>query len=142
MYRSISRRIEENNYRLTGQRKAVLNVMMKNQGRHLSAEEVLWEARKSVPNIGIATVYRTLEKFASIDVVYKSIFEGGKYRYELVDQDKHHHHHMICLKCGNITEVSDDLLNELEANLEKEGYKIIDHELKFYGYCPKCNRDF
>lgn len=138
---AINTKLYMNNYRLTGQRKAVLNVMLENQGRHLSAEEVLWEARKKLPNIGIATVYRTLEKLASLDILYKSMFEGNKFRYELAEDNKHHHHHVVCLSCGQISEVSGDLLYELESKLDQQGYKIIDHELKFYGYCPLCNKD-
>lgn len=136
----INAKLNENAYRLTSQRKAVLKVMLENKGLHLSAEEVFWEARKILPNIGIATVYRTLEKLASLDVLYKSMFEGNKYRYELAEDEKHHHHHVLCLSCGQISEVSGDLLHELESKLDKQGYKIIDHELKFYGYCPACNK--
>ncbi len=138
---AINTKLYQNNYRLTGQRKAVLNVMIHNQGRHLSAEEVWWEARKTFPNIGIATVYRTLEKLAGLDILHKSMFEGNKYRYELAEDDKHHHHHVVCLSCGQISEVSGDLLYELESKLEQQGYIIIDHELKFYGYCPACKKD-
>jgi len=138
---AINAKLYGNSYRLTGQRKAILNVMLENKGRHLSAEEVFWEARKIFPNIGIATVYRTLEKLASLEVLYKSMFEGNKYRYELAEDEKHHHHHVLCLACGQISEVSGDLLNELESKLDEQGYKIIDHELKFYGYCPICNKE-
>ncbi|MGI6422292.1 MAG: Fur family transcriptional regulator [Syntrophomonadaceae bacterium] len=134
----IHSKLDRNNYRLTDQRKAILDVMLENQGSHLSAEEVLWEAKKKFPNIGIATVYRTLEKLANLDILHKSMFEGNKFRYELAEDDKHHHHHVVCLNCGQISEVSGDLLHELESKLEQQGYKIIDHELKFYGYCPAC----
>jgi Fur family ferric uptake transcriptional regulator len=138
---SIHAKLHEHNYRLTGQRKAVLNVMVENQGRHLSAEEVLWEARKIFPNIGIATVYRTLEKLASLELLHKTMFEGNRYRYELAEKNRHRHHHVVCLACGQISEVSGDLLHELESKLDEQGYKIIDHELKFFGYCPFCNPD-
>jgi Fur family ferric uptake transcriptional regulator len=71
----IHSKLDRNNYRLTDQRKAILDVMLENQGSHLSAEEVLWEAKKKFPNIGIATVYRTLEKLANLDILHKSMFE-------------------------------------------------------------------
>lgn len=134
----IKDKLKNSNYRITGQRSAILEVMMNNRGKHLSAEEVLIEARKMVPNIGIATVYRTLEKLASIEVLYKTRFDESGYRYELSDEGIHQHHHMICLGCGRITEMEDDFLNALEQQLEGQGYQIIDHELKFYVYCPSC----
>lgn len=138
MDKKINAKLKENNYKLTDQREAVLEVMIDNKGKHLSAEEVLQEAKQKMPNIGIATVYRTLEKLASMDILYKTMFEGGKFRYELSDNDTHQHHHIVCLKCGQIYEFEEDLLNELEKRLESRGFEIIDHELKFYGYCPKC----
>lgn len=129
--------LKKSKYRLTSQREAILDVMLANRGKHLSAEEVLNEARIKHPLIGIATVYRTLDILASMEILHKSMF-GDKFRYELYDQDRHQHHHIICLVCGSISEVQEDLLNRLESNLEQMGYKVLDHDLKFYAYCPQC----
>lgn len=136
----IATKLKENNYKLTEQRAAVLDVMLNNQGKHLSAEEVLYLAKKELPNIGIATVYRTLEKFVAINILYKTMFAGDKYRYELCDDRNHQHHHIICLECGKITEVEDVLLNNLENYLESRGYQVMDHDLKIYAYCPECKK--
>ena len=40
--------------------------------------------------------------------------------------------------CGKISEIQEDLLSELEQRIEMQGFKIVDHELKFFGYCPDC----
>jgi Fur family ferric uptake transcriptional regulator len=112
--------------------------MMENKGRHLSAEEVLYAAREKLPNIGIATVYRTLDRLAAIDILYKTMFDSGKFRYELSNDQNHQHHHIICLGCGKITEVEEDLLVSLEEHIEQQGFQIVDHQLKLYGYCPSC----
>lgn len=135
----IKDRLEKADYRLTQQRKAVLDVMMEKKGEHLSAEEVLYAARKKVPNLGIATVYRTLERLAAIEVLYKTIFDESKYRYEMSNDEEHQHHHIICIGCGRIFEVEENLLDSLEKHLEKDGFDIINHELKIYAYCPECN---
>lgn len=137
----IKDRLEQADYKLTQQRRAVLEVMQDNKGKHLTAEEVLIEARKVAPNIGIATVYRTLERLSNIDVLYKTTFDEGKYRYELCDDDdSHQHHHVICPACGAISEVEEDLLAPLEQHLEEKGYQVVDHQLKVYAYCPECAR--
>ncbi|MEN6349196.1 MAG: Fur family transcriptional regulator [Syntrophomonas sp.] len=134
----IRKRLEESNYRLTQQRKAVLDVMKENRGKHLSAEEVLAEARKKAPNLGIATVYRALDKLSSFDVLYKTAFDEGKYRYELSEDENHHHHHVICLSCSQIIEIEEDLLYQLEKHLEAKGFEVLDHQLIIYGRCPQC----
>ena len=139
MKNNIDTKLREKEYKMTEQRETVLEVMLKNRSKHLSAEEVLEKARKKLPNIGIATIYRTLEKLTELEVLYKSVFEGGKFRYEIYDDNQQHrHHHIICLNCGKITEVQEDLLSDLELKIEVQGFKIIDHDLKFFGYCPEC----
>ena len=138
--KQIKIKLAENNYKLTPQRTAILNVLLNNQSRHLTAEEVFVEARKEMPNIGIATVYRTLDKLASMDILYKAMFDKDKYRYELSDYGNNQHLHVICLGCNRIIEFDDEVLNHLEAELESEGYKIVDREIKIFGYCPACNK--
>jgi len=135
---NIREKLEQADYKLTGQRKAVLEVMRENRGAHLTAEEVLNEARRKVPNIGIATVYRTLERLASMKILYKTIFDEGKYRYELSDLAEHQHHHILCVACGKIFEVEEGLLDSLEEHLEQEGFEIVNHQLKIYAYCSDC----
>lgn len=139
-FKHIKEKLDEHDYKLTPQRAVILEVLIANQDKHLSVEEVLQEAKHKLPNIGIATVYRTLDKLASIDVLYKTMFEGGKYRYELSGTEDHQHHHIICLKCNRIIEVEEDLLHNLEVELEAKGFRIVDHELKIFGYCPDCNK--
>ncbi len=139
--KNIGQKLRNNEIRLTDQRVAILEVMAGNRGKHLSAEEVLVQAREKHPNIGIATVYRALDKFAAVDILYKTIFNDDKYRYEIKDgDDEHHHHHVICLTCGKIVELEDDLLCSLEKQLETEGFEVVDHELKFFVYCPACRK--
>ena len=43
------------------------------------------------------------------------------------------------MKCGKVMEFSDDLLEPLEKDIiEKSGFKIVDHQVKFFGYCKEC----
>lgn len=141
----LRKQIEEklllNSYKITDQRRAILEIMFENRGEHLSAEEVFYMAKEKLPNIGIATVYRTLERLAKMHILDKNMFAGDRYQYELIDDSGQKHHHLICLECGEITEVEKDLLNNLEQLLNDKGYKIVDHDLKLYVYCPKCRQN-
>lgn len=136
--RTVDEKLKDSSYRLTRQRRVVLDVMVENPGQHFSAEEVLALARTRLPNIGIATVYRTLERLASIGILYKNLFDEGKSRYELRGTGLHHHYHVICPGCARIVELEDEMLKALENSLEKKGYRIIDHDVKIYAYCPAC----
>ncbi len=127
-------------YKLTPQRKAVLEVFFENRDRHLSAEEVLRMAQEKNSDIGFATVYRTLDVLEELGIIHRMNFGDGRSRFELSQRGAgHHHHHLVCLGCHEIIEVKDDLLSKLEKNISDEhDFEIYDHRLQFYGYCSKC----
>ena len=110
---------------------------MENPNQHLAAEDIYVMVRRAHPEIGMATVYRTLDLLSTEKVINQLNFEEGYSRYELESQT--HHHHLICLKCGKIIEFNDNLLEQVEEILPKEhSFTIVGHLLKFYGYCSNC----
>ncbi len=132
-------------YRLTMPRKAILDVLG-NAKKHLSAEEIYLEVRKIYENIGLTTVYRTLEILAQMGFINKFDFGDGRARYELtVGPKTEHHHHLICIKCKRIINYADfmeaekEFLKQVEKGLSKKyNFEIKDHVIQFYGLCDKC----
>lgn len=126
--------------RLTTQRELVLQVFFEHPAEHLTAEEIYFFIKQQNPDIGIATVYRNLELFSELKIIYKLSFAEGCSRYELVfDEEKHYHHHLVCKSCGRIIEFNEDLLDDIEETIGKtSNFLIIDHCLRFYGYCAEC----
>ena len=130
-------------YRLTAKRKLVLEIFLENKKGHLSAGEVFRLSREKGSNIGLATIYRTLELLEEMALLHKMNFGDGRSRYELVSAsvEQHHHHHLLCLKCARIIEVEDDLLQQLEGVVESQyHFKIVNHNLQFLGYCRDCRQ--
>ncbi len=136
----LKQRFQERQYKLTPQRQIVLQAFVDNPGKHLSAEDVHNIVRQQSSEIGLATVYRTLELLSDMDVLQKMDFGDGRSRYEINEANsEHHHHHLICLSCGKVKEFEDDLLETLENVIaRKSNFKIVDHQVKFYGYCQEC----
>ena len=132
--------LRKKGYKLTDQRKAILNTIIEHTHEHLSCDEIFELVVLNYPEIGIATVYRTLQLFESLNIVVKMNFDDGFSRYEIKETSQdHHHHHLVCLKCGKVLEVQLDLLESLENTIEKqENFTITDHNVKFYGYCEDC----
>ncbi|MDK2918527.1 MAG: Fur family transcriptional regulator, ferric uptake regulator [Candidatus Petromonas sp.] len=132
--------LKEKGYKLTPQRRAILDTIIKNQGEHLSTEEVYDYVKKDCPEIGLATVYRTLQLLDDLGVITKINLDDGCARYELnINSEDHQHHHLICSKCGNILEVEVDLLEHLENEIQKNyDFEVKDHKVKFFGLCSKC----
>jgi len=126
--------------RVTPQRQAIMQILLEKKNQHLSADDIYILTKESNPEIGIATIYRTLELFADLGIISKMEFGDGCSRYEFnQEQDGHAHHHLICQNCGVIIEFNEDLLEELESKIAQESkFKITDHCLRFYGYCEQC----
>ena len=81
--RLIEEKLKEKECKLTPQRRATLNVLIENQSKHLSTEEIYDLVKDKFPDIGLATIYRTLQLFDDFDIIKKLNFNDGCYRYEL-----------------------------------------------------------
>ena len=96
----LKQRLQKNKHKLTMQRRIVLNVFIEHPREHLSAEDVYGILRDQGQDIGLATVYRSLDLLAELGILQKMEFGEGKSRYEVgtMSPDEHQHHHMICMK--------------------------------------------
>lgn len=132
-------------YRMTQARDEILEILKKE--KHLSASDIYLNLQKNNPNIGIATIYRTLNLLVNIGILSKMDFGDGKGRYEISSAitREEHHHHLVCEKCGRIIEYSDFMeeerkfLKNLQKKLsEKFNFEIKNHLINFYGLCNSC----
>jgi Fur family transcriptional regulator, ferric uptake regulator len=132
--------LKEKGYKLTPQRRSIVDSIIDNEGKHLTAEEIYDHVKVDCPEIGLATVYRTIILLEELGIVSKLDLGDGCSRYELVhDEESHQHHHLVCSNCGKVIEVEGDLLEVIERNIE-EKYKFVihNHSLKFFGKCSEC----
>ncbi|MFR5264007.1 Fur family transcriptional regulator [Clostridium sp.] len=141
-YEALKEQFKSKGYKLTPQRRAIVDNILNNNGKHLTAEEIYDEVKKQCPEIGLATIYRTILLLEEMGVIYKLDFNDGCSRYEMAnDSDQHRHHHLVCSTCGKVYEVEDDLLEDLENQIEsKYGFIIEDHAVKFFGTCKECRK--
>lgn len=135
--------LKEKGLKVTNQRLLVLEVLANNRDRHVAAEDIYELVKVDYPEIGLATVYRTVQLLLEMQLVDKINLDDGCVRYEIGHLfgggARHHHHHLICKSCGKVMPFEDDLLEELEGQIEERlGFHVLDHELKFYGQCKEC----
>ena len=116
----------------------VLSILENSKIRHLSAEDVYKELLEDEGSVGLATVYRVLTQFEDAGLVIRHNFEGERSVFELNDED--HHDHMVCVKCGSVTEFLDKRIEaQQEKVAEDHGFTIQDHSLTLYGLCKRCS---
>ena len=72
-YEKIKEKLKKEGYKLTNQRLVILDVIIDNVDDHLSSEEIHDIVKDKHPEIGIATVYRTLQLFEKLDIIYSSL---------------------------------------------------------------------
>lgn len=120
-------------------RRRILEILEKAKEHHLSAEDVYRVLLESGEEIGLATVYRVLTQFEEAGLVIRHHFEGGQSVFEL--DSGVHHDHLVCVKCGQVEEFIDELIEGRQKEIaHQKGYVITDHSLNIYGVCPRCQR--
>ena len=137
--------LREKGLKVTAQRIAVLSALSGEADSHLTAEEIYDLVRVGSPDIGLATVYRTIQMLLELKIIDRIYLDDGYVRYELGNvyetEDSHHHHHLICVKCGRVMSFQGDLLEAFEMRMEEEtGFQIQDHDVKLYGLCKDCQK--
>ncbi|MFT8348207.1 Fur family transcriptional regulator [Clostridium saccharoperbutylacetonicum] len=140
---ALKENLKKKGYKLTPQRRSIVDTIIENEGQHLTAEEIYDKVKKSCPEIGLATVYRTILLLEELGVISRLELNDGCNRYEIMHSNEtHRHHHLVCNNCHKVLEVQDDLLEDLEAAIEKQyKFKILDHSVKFYGICDECQNN-
>lgn len=128
----------ERGLKSTRQREIILDAFLR-AGAHPSTEELYLKIRKKHPNIGYATVYRTLKLFSECGIAEERNFGDGQTRYESVSGAEHHDH-LICNTCGSIMEFEDSRIEELQRQVALEhNFQITSHRLELFGICDRCS---
>ena len=132
-----SKELKDAGLKITLPRIKILQVLENSSIQHVSAEDVYKMLIAADEEIGLATVYRVLTQFEQAGLVARHNFEGGHSVFELSKED--HHDHIVCQKCGKITEFSDEKIEIRQSEVAKSlGYTLLDHNLNMYGLCPDC----
>jgi len=128
---TIKTKLRSIGFRVTDPRIQLLGILEKSGCKPQTADEI-----RVLSKLDKVTVYRTLESFVEAKLVQKVEFGDGVTRYEI----KHgHHHHIVCTKCGAVTDVDNCLEDGKVKALEtKTGFTISSHALEFFGLCRRC----
>jgi Fe2+ or Zn2+ uptake regulation protein len=103
---------------------------------HKSAEELADEIRAQAPDVHLSTIYRNLEELERLGVIDSTRLGSGPATYHLASAA---HGHLVCEKCGSMTEVPDEMFAGLiEAARDHYGFTINPHRFAVTGRCANC----
>ncbi len=102
-----------------------------------SAQEIHDLLGKRGDPVGLATVYRTLQRLADAGEVDLLRTEDGEAVYRRCSGT--HHHHLVCRTCGATVEVEGPAVERWTRSIAGEhGYSDVSHTLEIFGTCGNC----
>jgi Fur family transcriptional regulator, ferric uptake regulator len=135
---ALNTQLSQHGYKLTRQRKAVVEVVTQAHTR-LSAADVFAQAQRVCPDLGLTTVYRTLEILEQMGVIRRVHLEDGCEAFAPTALE--HGHYVICNRCQATIEFEGcDLTQLLKRVADQTGFAIEQHWLELVGLCPKCQK--
>jgi len=137
--RKIAATLRQHGYKLTPQRRSVIRVIASSQD-HLTPAAIYEKVHQDHPSTGLATIYRTLEILAKLELICELHAGGSCHSYTVGAPG--HHHHLICSNCGEVTDFAGYDLTKLEQRLSRQtGFEIEGHLLEFIGLCQNCQKN-
>ena len=129
--------LKAQNLKLTKQRKYVLDVFLKTE-RHVSVDDMYDIVKKRQPQLGYATVFRTLKLLCQCGLATPVYFGDKRIRYEHKYGHKKHIH-LICRECGSVIEsVSADIENIKNKMCKSNDFIPDSYSVDIFGICKKC----
>jgi Fur family ferric uptake transcriptional regulator len=133
----LEKRLRTRGYRVTPQREALYRILLENEGRPMSPEDVHGLALKKHSGLGLTTIYRNMELFCELGLANRVHLHGESKYYE-VNTGKHHHH-MVCNSCGSVELLDACVIDELvEMVRDDSDFLVISHCMSLFGYCSNC----
>ncbi len=125
--------------RLTPQRLAFLKIIARGD-EHRSVDQIYGLIKIDFPTTSLATIYKTLSLLKDLGEVLELNFPNLGSRYD--GNNPCSHPHVICTRCGQILDPEFKELAEVSLEMAKKtGYRIIHHQMNFFGLCPQCQKE-
>ena len=108
---------------------------------HFTAEDLVKLCRKKGAKASRATIYRSLRELLEAGIIRKTAFGEKHEHYEHLYDEKPHHH-ARCIRCHALIEFPDLKEDKVYVSfLNKKGFRILGHEMHFYGFCSECQHN-
>lgn len=122
--------------RVTNQRRVIFRTVASSR-EHPSAETVFLHVRKTLPNISLDTVYRTLSSLEQMNLLTRV----GATSKERFDGDMRPHAHFVCTACGAVYDIFPTQYAVPAAPQEARAFgEVCRVNVQFKGICKQCRK--
>lgn len=130
---AVCERLRREGKKVTPQRRLIYRAL-EGTTTHPRAEDLYEKVRSIIPDISIATVYKTLRELVQMGELLEIRFTGDQLRF---DPHIEPHHHLICTKCGWLEDVIGSF-PQITNGVEKRYFLVLQTEIVFWGLCSEC----
>ncbi len=135
------RLIHQRGHRVTPQRRAILQAVIEGTG-HSSIDEVYQRVHDRLPDINLATVYRTLNLLKASGIIEPYYLTHDHRREQFESKPATEHCHFTCIQCGAVIEFESRLVEQLRREVQTRfGVELEHRSLCFEGYCAACAKE-
>jgi len=128
--------LDNNGYRITHPRRVIMDLISTSE-RPLTPLEIFDQARMDAPEVGLMTVYRTIEKLVELKLV-DHVHQSDNCQ-TIFRATQNHQHLLICTECGNSIYFEGLEVEDQFKNIGKSlGYQVTHHWLQLEGLCQNC----
>ena len=126
--------LDTHHLKQTQQRKVIVEHFLRINA-HVDADELHHRIRQEGHDIGLATIYRTLNLLKDAGIVEQQSFQDGRNVFEVASPNSHHDH-LICTECGRVIEFEDAEIESLQKSIAaKFNMTLKSHRLDLFGTC-------
>lgn len=136
----VAQRLNEREIRYTAGRRWVVRSLL-DVGGPVSTSQLSGAVGDAVP---LSSLYRTMALFDEAGITHRSHDSGGVARYELAEWLLGHHHHLVCVECGDVSDIElapaqEQGLDQIaDAAADQEGFEVLGHRIDIEGRCRNC----
>jgi Fe2+ or Zn2+ uptake regulation protein len=127
-------KLRQNDQKVTPQRRLIYKAL-EGKTTHPTADEVWAEVKTVMPDVSLATVYKTLRELVDKGFLVEIRHNNDSSRFDPRTDD---HSHLLCIGCNKLEDVSQTFPQLDLAHDQKRGFRMVKNEVIFYGYCPDC----
>jgi len=137
---NLREKLNQEGLRLTHPRQVVMSIL-KAASIPLTPQTIYQRSQEADEDIGLVSVYRTLELLTELSLVRRVHGPEACIGYALASPG--HHHHLVCRKCDKVVEFSGTSdLGQLIKRIERQtGFTVDGHLLQLSGLCPECQKE-
>lgn len=127
-------------FRRSSRRRTEIRLALEGQDRFISAQALHQGMTNDGSDVGLATVYRTLQLLLDDGDVDAVRDDAGEMMYRLCEKESHHHH-LVCRECGFTVEIAGPQIEAWAAEVAStNGFAEVDHTVELFGLCQACQK--